>query len=586
MKCAVCHAHLARDTPACPHCGHTVEVENAPKKTMMGLPAILPTSPTSAPKTGTKPAHRVDRNTLYGTPAVLDDAHRHGAVDTPNDDSSERDGSTQIAPPSLVEAALSGSFATSVGLPAGEGKSKNSQSTEFGLPAVARDPKSSSRTPESYSQAWGLEQDSDEVDEDATRGSTQVAGASMLAAIRDSKFDLPAVQDRPAAPPHERSAKHTMMGLNFGISQEDSTRPIDTNQLASIRSKISPAAILSGRGALAEDSSAQEVDGGPATQALKPADLAALERNDGSEKRKNLLSKLRANSDKSTSSQTARRSPGGAGGPAFHVPSPTPAEPEEDLELAPLEPPEVQEIVEIEALEPLDDSDVFDPFAEPDIAPPPVESWGRGPRFSIPEPTQAPSAPALRPDAYDELDAYDDDGADEFGAGRDESGLVQESFVSQEFPNTDDLEQVSLLDASHHQHAHNALSSLGATSSAHGGRGVFDSLDGIPADLVLGEDALLEDPAALSVLPDQEIQPAPAQPDPSSKAGAVRVIRIVCAALGALGLTLAALGAVILLGGEGLGVAISATVATICLVVGCVLCACTGLFVLALKWIS
>lgn len=578
MKCAVCHAHLARDTSVCPHCGHTVEVENAPKKTMMGLPAILATGPKSAAKTGTKPANRVDRHTLYGTPAVLDDASGPQAADAPTPNTPERDSSTQIAPPSVVEAALSGSYATSVGLPAGEEKSKNAQSTEFGLPAVTSDATPARQTPASYAQAWGLEQDSEDVEDDAARGSTQVAGASMLAAIRDSKFDLPAVQAGPASAPNKGSAKHTMMGLNFGISQEDSTRPIDTNQLADIRSGVSPAAILSGRGALAEDSSAREDDGGPATQALKPADLAALERSDGSDKRKNLLTRLRANADKSTSSQTARR---GAGSPAFHVPAPTEPKADEDLKIAQPEAPEVQEIVEIEPLEPLDDGEVFDPVAQPAAAAQPVESWGRGPRFSIPEPTQAPGAPSLPPnDLYDELDAYDD-GADAFSADSQASDLVQESFVSQEVPKAEEPEQVSLLDASRPPSEHGAFQPPHASAAAHGARGVFDSLDGIPSDL-------FQDEAALSVAPEQPAQPAPAaEPSgASSKAGALRVIRIVCAALGALGVTLAMLGAVILVGGDGLGGAISATLATICLVVGCVLCACTGLFILALRWIS
>src|SRR5690606_8397475 len=182
------------------------------------------------------------------------------------------------------------------------------------------------------------------------------------------------------------------------------TRPIDTNRLADIRSGVSPAAILSGRGVLAEDSSVEEEDGGPATQALTPADLAAFERNDGTDKRKNLLSKLRANTDKSPSSQTARRGTGGAGGPMFHLPSPTPAELDDALDGVEVEPAEIAEIQEIEAIEPLDAHDIFDPFAEPKVAPEPGESWGRGPHFSIPEPTGAPAAPVVRPDAYNDKD--------------------------------------------------------------------------------------------------------------------------------------------------------------------------------------
>ncbi|AWV89816.1 hypothetical protein DN745_10885 [Bradymonas sediminis] len=464
-----------------------------------------------------------------------------------------------------------------------------------------------------------------------------------MAAIRDSRFDLPAVEPRPAPQRPKSAPKQTMMGLNFNDfhddteappEQEDTTRPVESERLDLLRSGVSPSGILSGQGVLSTDSWSEEDDDGPATQALTPDAIAALELGDATkdastDRRKSLLDRLRANTDSVKKHSVPTPAPQHAIVSTSRLAKPHMEDLGEDLRVAAIEDSQVAAVeVEIESIASLDLEPVADIEVEPvadievepvadieveplvEVEPEPVDTWGRGPRFSIPEPAKAPAAPKVQhhfgEDDLDEL-AFGEDDLDEV------DDFIQESFISAPpAQQPAHSEAAGELPAAEMNQLERDLRASGLD-----GRGVFDSLEGFPPGLVPEPQVPVEAPlmaqqgvpvapspqapaldfgaqvpGAQPMAPQEIAAPTPAgqtpqQPaDKKPKAAAMKMIRMVCALLGVLGLILAGLGGAVLLGGEGLGLPISATIATISLVAGCILMVCAGLFLLALRWIS
>lgn len=596
MKCAACHAHIAKDTTKCPHCGHKITGERSAKKTMMGLPAMFPAGNGGDESPDKKNERHTDRSTLFGTPAVVDnsDSADKSPVSPPETlKSDEADSSTQIAPPSVVEAAISGSFEAAPGPPMHSDNGGGAHETEFGLPAVKGDEEGAraNRTDrmnpshrdadssDSFSKAWGL----DEESEEPSRGSTQVAGASLMDAIRESSFggESPGKKPTPTPAKSDRESKKTLMGIHFEDMPEDSTRPVDEQRLAQIRAGVPKAGIVS------QDAASDE---SPKTEVLRRETNVDAEDDDAPNRRQKLLRRLRSKrgSEASTDKATGA-SPGATDDPA--------AGSGEDLLDVAVDALELEE-VEVEAVEEAqpdvetgtDERVEVDPIDGESAS---ANSWTGGPRFSIPTPASTPSAPRVDADGADVQTLSEEPSVED-------SDSSQESFVTQDpvaDPQSAQIPRAGGAKTAFPTETSPRQPQIARSEQRQGG--VFDSLEGVSLDSIQPEatqpeiqpEVQLDDAPSpiVDAAPDSSA-PASAtpaqQPQNDSKAGPIRVIKGVCAALIALGLLAAGYGALMLFGGAQLSPGVSASVATICLVAGCVICVCAGFFLLALKWIS
>lgn len=575
MKCPACHAHNEPDALTCNRCGRELPHQRAPKETMMGLPGIL------APRAPADPGAREERSTLFGIPAITDaatdafhDPHAGGldeatiaASDYSDDDPPQS--STRIAPQSVVDAALSGSFATQYGLPAIDG------------PDAPQHPHAAPSHTSTFARAWGLDEESEEV----VGSSTQVAGAALVHAILESTHGAESFSKAGRSAPQQH---HTLMwGEQSGASDADTpqerTRQVDEAQLAAIRRS----ATQKFHGIPAVDAAdtppqpAHTPPHSPRSGVLKlarPAGASTADRTEpeGGDRRKKILDKLRGNiapkpavgptTEPAAARDTATPAPTGrAAGPRFSIPRPS-AQPaaaqparladEPALLDIPVEP--VHEI----PMEPLGYDIPMEPIELMDVAVEPIDLED-APPIEIPLEPVAPTHQESFVTIPRESDPAD----------------LSERAFGHGVPNT--AFAIPSTTSGTPERAQTPHTPSPATSA----RGVFDSLDGVNFDA----EALPT--RAAQPTPPHQAPPAP-QPEvhstdsPQSPQNLLRRLWPVFAILALVGALVAIAGAIFLFAGDPFGITLPPALAATALGGGAAIFLCAALFPLVLKWIS
>lgn len=352
MKCPSCNAPVNPSASVCQNCGQKL-AEATPKRTMMGLPSVGRDS--NEPKSS-DPTKESSRSTLFGIPAAT---KKDGLSESTapsmgsNTDDSDGDASTRVVSDLDLGAALEQHEQQNQNSEGGRSK----HATAFGLPSAKSN---SGDGGQDVASAWGLAEESSEGESSAT----QVAGAALADAIFESKHGaggFSKTTNDDSGPIHG-----TLMGMSRDEIDEDSTREVDREQLEQVR-KMHAAAEEAKRKRLAEEAKAAEPEpespfeeDEDTTQALGPDELAKFEERIQTDRRKQLLNKLRSKSKPAddSPSDTAKGIPSAPTqqqqaqqqqqsrpqtGPRFSIPSPgqrkAQAEPEE-IAVEPVEEPQ------------------------------------------------------------------------------------------------------------------------------------------------------------------------------------------------------------------------------------------------------
>jgi hypothetical protein len=324
MKCPSCNTQVNEGAGVCQKCGQKLD-KGSPKRTMMGLPSI---SDDGDSQDGDEPTTERDRSTLFGIPAVGD--QEAGDREAGNQEQDEpEDGlaeSTEPAQGNTARAAREETDSTAdastqvvserdLGQALGEavdeatsGGRKKHQ-TAFGLPSPkendditqeddALDEAKAFQDPsedDDVASAWGLaEQSSEEI-----HSETQVAGASLADAILESKQGATGFSKSTG---DSDPIRGTLMGMSRDeIADQESTREVSREQLNAVRDAAVRDAAAKGAAARGEqaktpsppepESPFEEDD--DATQTLGADELAEFEDRIQTDRRKQLLNKLR-----------------------------------------------------------------------------------------------------------------------------------------------------------------------------------------------------------------------------------------------------------------------------------------------------
>lgn len=624
MKCPACHAHNEPDALTCNRCGRELPGERTSKETMMGLPGILAQRPFASQPTA--PA-REERSTLYGIRAITDspaDAPHEvaGGLDEATVAASEYvdddlpPGSTRIAPQSVVDAALSGSFATQYGLPAVERPDPAPQ------PPPSH-PQSRASHTSNFARAWGLEEESEE----SAGSSTQVAGAALVHAILESTHGAESFSKAGQRAPQQH---HTLMWGELGVdpgadTPQERTKQVDEAQLAAIRRSATQkfSGVPTTDSLKLSSPSAHDPTGSPRSGILKPARPLAESSTpadphtgaDGGDRRKKILDKLRGNL---SAKPTAEPAADPAVEPTAATPDETPASRDVPTRLhrpstaAPARPdpaPPVrttgprfaipQPSAQAPRKRPTPADDAFEPAA-PDLLDIPVEPLMPPDLTGDLTGEPAPDLPveALSVDLPPEPAAVGEVFVEPV-AIEEAAPVLQESFVT--IPREDDFPGLAGNASGHGAprtafaippsggDAHHAAPAATATPAST--RGVFDSLDGV----TFGAEASAPTPAQSAAAPPApSAQPtpdapqahAPDAPTATTSADLLRRLWPIFALLAILGVVLAAVGAIFLFAGDLFGITLPTALAATALGGGVALLVCAALFPLVLKWIS
>ncbi len=396
MKCPSCSAPVDPTVSVCPHCGHQFDQQGTAKRTMMGLPSMQRDEPDNQEPTQERP-----RSTLFGIPAATGNRPPQGEPEGLSESTSpsqvdeqtlqESDASTRV----VSDLDLDGVLDEMPAFDEPSGGQRSSHATEFGLPALdsgesGQGAPAKAAPQNSFASAWGLDEESSEPES----SSTQVAGASLAQAILESKQGATGFSKSTA--PSDAPVHGTLMGMSLGEEPpaEDSTQEVRRSRLEALS-----------KAAAAQSAAEQEEPEPPfeqdddATQALDPEALAQFEERIQSDRRKQLLQKLRG--DKTSGADDAA------------TPTPTPV-------------PHADEVPRstakgIPAAPSQNDTPI--PSSANAFSQPERERVPSGPRFSIPSPSSKPAEPEepqeLTVEPLEPLDALDEpEPRPSFGGGQ------------------------------------------------------------------------------------------------------------------------------------------------------------------------
>lgn len=384
MKCPSCSAHLKPTASRCGKCGHQFDKGSA-KKTMMGLPAMDQGNEGAQDE----PTKEFDRSTLFGIPAASDggddDAAGMGLAEgtapatTSADTRAEGSAATQVVSDLDVDAVLGGDATDDGRRSTAMGRGAQ-RSTAAGIPA-ADDDAGGSEADDNVASAWGLDENSSEADSPKT----QVAGAALADAILESKQGAGGFSRSGPESDADDNIKGTLMGMTReqlaeqgAVSGQDATQEVDRSKLEG----------LSGYSSSEQTVAYDDDDVDDSTQALAPEELERFEKDIQSDRRRQLLSKLRSGSkdegageDKAPASgrnpmrETARGVPSAPSktsspSPSQSAPASTPS------------PPSTPSAAKQSATPPTESS------AQKPPSKPAPKSKPPGPKFSIPTPSK------------------------------------------------------------------------------------------------------------------------------------------------------------------------------------------------------
>jgi hypothetical protein len=309
MKCPACNARVKDDAAVCGNCGHKLR-EDAAKKTMMGIPAMG----ADEEQEETSSDEGSARSTLFGIPAANrdddEDAPPRGpggrsveddATPIPENYEGDSDVRTQVADRDTLTDALEGS-----------GQQSNARSTQFGLP---RAEKEDDDADEDIASQWSLgEESEDDGDE------TMVASANLLnkAVESDVKgegtgFSKPQADVDPNV--------QTLMGMQAPDQEEeddeadyddydDSTQALSPEELREFEQKIKAEDGFGQPGEQASPEGTIQQSGGP-VEAQQADSAQNQDDSSGSDRRRNLLQKLKKRSEEDLEGEDPRRTAAG-----------------------------------------------------------------------------------------------------------------------------------------------------------------------------------------------------------------------------------------------------------------------------------
>jgi hypothetical protein len=297
MKCPSCSAHLKPSASRCGKCGHQFEKGSA-KRTMMGLPAMKQGNEGAEDE----PTKEFDRSTLFGIPAANDDEKGDAGLSEgtspsrPGEETQTEAAATQVVSDLDIDAVMGGDGAAQPG-------DDPRRSTAAGIPAADDGADS---TGNDVASAWGLDEESSEADSPKT----QVAGAALADAILESKQGAGGFSRTAPESKSDDDIKGTLMGMTReqlaeqdAAKKQDTTKEVDRSQLEGLPGYQTPQETGAAGGG-------EDDEDDDSTQALAAEELEKFEENIQSDRRRQLLNKLRTGSKEGQSDDKNRQAAG------------------------------------------------------------------------------------------------------------------------------------------------------------------------------------------------------------------------------------------------------------------------------------